>query len=62
MPESVDADSDGKQGSVSKSRLQCPVDERDGFCDDDLSARVYVSRHPTAANVHEVKLRCKFKV
>jgi hypothetical protein len=62
MPESVDADCDGEQGSLSESRLQCSVDERDGFCDDDLSSGVHVSRYSFAANVYEVGDDVNFSV
>lgn len=55
MPQSADAHRDGKQSSVPESRLQCAIDERDGFCDDDLSAGVHVPRNSTVADVHEVR-------
>lgn len=55
MPEGVDAHSDGEQSPVREPRLQRFVDERDGFCDDDLPVRVHVPRHSTVANMHEVK-------
>lgn len=57
MPQSADAHRNGEQGSISKPRLQRIVDERYGFCDDDLSVRVHVPRHSTPANLHEVKIR-----
>lgn len=55
MPQGVDSHPSGKQDRVSEPRLQCPVDERDGIRNDDLSAGVHVPRHPAAADVHEVR-------
>lgn len=55
MPQSVDAHRDGEQSSLPESRLQCAIDERDGFCDDDLSAGIHVPRNSTVADVHEVR-------
>lgn len=54
MSESADSDFNGEQGVVPKSRLQCTVDERDGFRHDDLSARIHVPRDSATSNVHEV--------
>lgn len=56
MPQSADIDLNGEQGFVPKSRLQCAVDERDGFRHDDLPARVHVPRDSAASNLHEVQL------
>lgn len=55
MFKSVDVDFIGEQGAVSKPRLQCIVDECDGFRNDDLSSGVHVSCYSVVANVHEVK-------
>lgn len=60
MPQSADAYRNGEQGSISKPRLQRTIDERNGFCDDDLSIGVHVSCYSSAANVHEVNLREPF--
>lgn len=54
MPQGVDSHPSGKQDRVSEPRLQCPVDERDGVRNDDLSAGVHVPRHPPPTDVHEV--------
>jgi hypothetical protein len=54
MLEGAHIDCHGEQSFVPKSRLQCAVDERDGFRDDDLSFGVHVSRNSAVANVHEV--------
>lgn len=54
VSKSVDAHRAGEQSHFPESRLERPLDERDGAGNDDLSARVHVSGDSAFANVHEV--------